>query len=176
MLPFDKFNPSNKRDRRYFSFTPYATVGLSFFHFNPQALHQGQWIDLQPLNTEGQASTFNSNPAYKLTQAAIPFSFGWKWQVSPRSTFGYEFCFRKTFTDYLDDVSGSYADPTKLTSEKGFLAAEMAYRTDELVGYEGTTPIAGSRRGDPGNMDWYNMQTLTYTYKLYPAKRAFSGR
>lgn len=175
MLPFDKFNPSNKRERRYFNFTPYANVGLAMFHFNPQALYQGQWIDLQPLNTEGQGSSFNSNQPYKLYQAAIPFSFGWKWQLSPRSTMSYEFSFRKTFTDYLDDVSGSYADPTKLTSEKGFLSAEMAYRTDELVGYEGTTPLAGSRRGDPANMDWYNMQTLSYTFKLYPAKRAFTG-
>jgi hypothetical protein len=176
VLPFDAFNPARKSGGRFFNWSPYATIGLNIFHFNPQTLYQGAWVDLQPLNTEGQGSSFNANQPYKLTQAAIPFGFGFKWQVSRRSTVSYEFRFRKTFTDYLDDVSGSYADPVKLTSEKGFLAAELAYRTDELSGYEGTKPIAGSRRGDPANMDWYNMQMLTYSFKLYPAKRAFTGR
>lgn len=176
ILPFDAYNPANQSGGRYFKWAPYAMLGLNFFHFNPQTEYMGSWVDLQPLNTEGQGSSFNANQPYKLTQAAIPFGFGFKFQVNRRSTISYEFRFRKTFTDYLDDVSGTYADPVKLTSEKGYLASELAYRTDELAGYQGTKPVAGSRRGDPSNLDWYNMQVMTYSYKLYPAKRAFTGR
>jgi hypothetical protein len=175
-LPFDTYNPSNKLDKKYFNFTPYMTAGLNIFHYNPKALYQGNWVALQPLNTEGQSSSFNSNPRYRLTQLAIPMSVGLKYQPAKRITLAIELGVRKTFTDYLDDVSGSYADPAKLTSEKGFLASELAYRTDELKGYENTSVMANTQRGDSGNKDWYILNTFSFTYKLYPVKKAFSGR
>jgi hypothetical protein len=176
ILPFDKFNPSNNRNKQYFNWAPYATIGLNVFHYNPKTLYKGEWVALQPLNTEGQNSSFNSNQPYKLTQAAVPIAFGLKYQPAKRITLAIEFGARKTFTDYLDDVSGSYADQTKLTSEKGYLAAELAYRTDELDGNQGTSPVANSRRGNSNNKDWYLINTFSFTYKLYSAKKAFSGR
>ena len=103
-------------------------------------------------------------------------SLGLKYQPAKRITLAVELGVRKTFTDYLDDVSGSYADPVKLTSEKGYLASELAYRTDELQGYENTSVLANSQRGDSGNKDWYILNTFSFTYKLYPVKKAFSGR
>ncbi len=176
LLPFDKFNPSNKKGNQYFNLAPYATIGLNVFHYNPKTLYKGEWVALQPLNTEGQGSTFNGNQSYKLTQAAVPIGFGLKYQPAKRITLAIEFGARKTFTDYLDDVSGSYADQTKLTSEKGYLAADLAYRTDELVGFEGTSPVANTQRGDATDKDWYLINTFSFTYKLYPTKKAFSGK
>ena len=38
--------------------------------------------------------------------------------------------FRKTFTDYLDDVSTFYVDQTILQNAKGPKAVEMAYRAE----------------------------------------------
>ncbi len=50
--------------------------------------------------------------------------------------------FRKTFTDYLDDVSTFYVDQTILQNAKGGKAVEMAYRANEL---KGGAPLSGSR-------------------------------
>lgn len=175
-LPFDKFNPANNRNKRYFNYTPYVTAGLNVFHFNPRTLYNGQWVDLQPLNTEGQNSSFNAEQAYKLTQIAIPFGLGFKFSPAKRITFAIEFGARKTFTDYLDDVSGSYADETKMKAEKGFVAADLAYRTDELTGFAGTSPVAHTARGNSSNKDWYLVNTASFTYKFYPKKKAYTGR
>ncbi len=34
--------------------SPYIVAGVGYFSFNPQAKLQNQWVDLQPLRTEGQ--------------------------------------------------------------------------------------------------------------------------
>ena len=47
---------------------------------------------------------------YNLTQFAIPFGGGIKFRVSENVVLAYEVGFRKTFTDYLDDVSTFYVD------------------------------------------------------------------
>jgi hypothetical protein len=41
---------------------------------------------------------------------AIPFGIGAKMNVSKKVGIGLEWGPRKTFTDYLDDVSGTYPD------------------------------------------------------------------
>lgn len=163
-IPFSAYNYGGTNPNRQ-RFTPYASVGLNAFYFNPKTLYKGQWVELQPLNTEGQGSSFNNNAAYSRLQMAVPFSLGLKLQYK-NHTWALDLGFRKTFTDYLDDVSGAYADPAKLTSEKGFMAADLAYRTDELVGYEGTKPLAGSMRGNPANDDWYLFNSLSWSFKF----------
>jgi hypothetical protein len=49
---FFKFNPM---DREY-RFTPYATLGMGFFNFNPYAFLEGNKYFLRELGTEGQGS------------------------------------------------------------------------------------------------------------------------
>jgi hypothetical protein len=167
-IPFAAYNAGGSNPNRQ-RFTPYASIGLNAFYFNPKTLYKGEWIELQPLNTEGQGSSFNNTAAYNRFQMAVPMSIGAKIQYR-RHTWALDIGFRKTFTDYLDDVSGAYADQTKLTSEKGYLAAELAYRTDELVGYEGTKPVAGTMRGDSANDDWYLFNSITYSFKFGGAR------
>ena len=174
-IPFSAFNYGGTNPNRQ-RFTPYASIGLNAFYFNPKALYKGNWVELQPLNTEGQGSTFNNNAAYNRLQVAIPLSIGLKLQHK-NHTWALDLGFRKTFTDYLDDVSGAYADNAKLTSEKGYMAADLAYRTDELKGYEGTSPVAGSMRGNPANDDWYIFNSISWSFKFGGTRgnRAGSG-
>ena len=88
---------------------------------------------------------------------------------------GWEFRFNKTFTDYLDDVSTTYADYNILiTGKYGVSSAEMAYRGDELKGGSQTYPAAGTKRGNPKTKDWYYFSGITITYTLFP-KENFSG-
>lgn len=162
VLPFDKFNNSNKKYRRYFNFTPYFFGGVNVFHFNPKTFYNNEWIALQPLHTEGQS--------YNLTQIAIPFGFGFKHQVSKHVGFSIEFGARKTFTDYLDDVSTSYPDLNKLELTNP-TAAELSYRGDELPEGSKTYPGKGTQRGLSSNMDWYLMNHVSVTYKIFSNRK-----
>ena len=165
LLPFNRF--IEQGDIRHYNFTPFIYGGLNVFHFNPKTYYNGQWIALQPLSTEGQNTSINADRNYRLTQLALPFGFGFKYQLTPELTIAYEMGARKTFTDYLDDVSGNYTDLSVLASEKGSLAAELSYRGDEIFGKELTSSYLGEQRGNSSNKDWYLINSLSISYKLY---------
>jgi hypothetical protein len=108
----------------------YVFGGISGFYFNPEANYQGEWYALQPLGTEGQG--LDGQPdKYKLMQVAIPMGFGFKIRASKWSCIGFEIGFRKTFTDYLDDVSGKYPDLNML-EESNPMAATLSFRGPEV--------------------------------------------
>ena len=76
-----------------------------------------EWIELQPLGTEGQNSVhYPGKDPYSLTQIAIPLGVGIKWSLGEKFSLVAEYGIRKTFTDYLDDVGGTYADPQYLNA------------------------------------------------------------
>lgn len=167
-LPFNKFDPNRKKGKRYFNWSPYFFGGFNLFQFNPKAYYNGNWFALQPLCTEGQNSTFNSQKEYSLTQLAIPFGIGLKFQLNPEVCVAFEMSARKTFTDYLDDVSGNYPDLAKLAAEKGTLSAALSFRGDELVGFNPSKiPAPGAIRGHSDNLDWYLTNTVTLSYRFY---------
>jgi Domain of unknown function (DUF6089) len=150
-------------------FTPYVFLGLAVFHFNPQAYDtSGQLVDLQPLSTEGEGlSSYPGRKAYSLTQLAIPFGGGIKFAISQNVILGLEMDLRKTFTDYLDDVSTTYVDETTLLKDRNQLAVEMAYRTNELPGHQSDPyPAAGTQRGSSRYKDWYYYTGITLVFRL----------
>lgn len=168
VLPFNKFDPNKKKAKRYFNWTPYFFGGINLFQFNPKTFYNGNWIALQPLCTEGQNTSFNSQKEYSLTQVAIPFGIGLKFQVNPKLCVGLELGARKTFTDYLDDVSGNYPDFAKLANEKGPLSTILSFRGDELPGFVPSQyPAIGDVRGHSDNLDWYITNTISLSYRFY---------
>ena len=114
-------------------FTPYAYGGIVLFHFNPYTYDaNNQKVFLQPLSTEGQGlADYPDRKVYKLTQLAAAFGGGLRFALSDCSTISLEFSQRKTFTDYLDDVSTSHIDQSQLLAAKGPKAVELAFRGDE---------------------------------------------
>ncbi len=93
--------------------SPYIVAGFGLFHFNPQAKLNNNWVDLQPLRTEGEGFTeYPDRKVYHTTQIDIPFGLGGRYQISDNINISLEFLFRKLFTDYLDDVSTTYIDPS----------------------------------------------------------------
>lgn len=146
------------------AFTAYAGVGVALILFNPTAKYQGQWVDLQPLGTEGQG--LEGNPArYSLIQLAIPLSLGFKYAVGGRINVALEISYRFTFTDYLDDVSGLYLSPSKL-AENGDLAIALSNRTEEYTGIAPSNYI-GQRRGNANNNDGYLSIAVRLSFSLY---------
>jgi hypothetical protein len=146
----------------YHRLTPYVFAGVAVFHYNPYAYDSlGNKVYLRPLSTEGEGlAAYPDRKTYQLTQFAIPFGAGVRWRFTDNVTLSYEIGLRKTFTDYLDDISTKYVDPTILAAAKGAKAVEMAYRGDELkTGL--TYPAAGSIRGGPKYKDWYYFSGVT---------------
>lgn len=154
------FYPLNSR-----SLNPYVFGGVAMFHFNPYTYDTSLVkYYLKPLSTEGEGVIGGRNP-YNLTQASIPFGGGVKLSLSDDINVGLELGLRKTFTDYLDDVSTSYVDQATLLAAKGPKAVELAYRGGELK--DGNPyPAAGRERGNPKSKDWYYFTGLTISFRL----------
>jgi len=157
-------------------FTPYLYGGIAVFHFNPWANDKnGVKTYLKPLSTEGQGlSQFPGQKPYNLTQLCLPFGGGVRFAVSDGLNIGIELSQRKSFTDYIDDVSSIYVDGAILQQEKGAKAVEMAYRTDELPGGRPFFPAHGEQRGTPSEMDWYYFIGLNIEMKLNQIGGIFS--
>jgi hypothetical protein len=156
---------SNLYNRRY---SPYGFAGLAVYHFNPYTYNVGNTkVFLKPLSTEGEGLTgYPDRKPYSLTQLAIPFGGGIKYVINDNLRIGLELGLRKLFTDYLDDVSTTYADPNDLLAAKGQLAVDLSYRGDEVAGGSAAYPAKGTIRGSAKNKDWYYFFGVHLTYRL----------
>ncbi len=147
---------------RQYNWSPYFTAGIAVFKFQPQAAGFG---DLRSLSTEGEGlPEYPNSKVYSLTQVSIPFGIGIKFIPFKRLIIGAELCLRKTFTDYIDDVSGYYPSPAVLLAEKGLIAVKASNPSSyKFPNYDPTNQIRGSAQ----NMDWYCTFTLHISYAIY---------
>lgn len=144
---------------------PYAFGGVGVFHFNPKGSLTDQagnvtWHELQPLSTEGQGfPQYPSKKKYNLTQLNIPFGGGLKYLVSDNVNVGLELLYRKTFTDYIDDVSTVYIDRSNfalnLSAADAAIANQIADKTIGIVNPGRTRYAPGEQRGNSNNKDAY---------------------
>ena len=159
-LEYRLINPEN------FKFTPYIFAGVGAFHFDPYATYQGQSYRLQPLGTEGQGlEQYPTKKIYNLTQICLPYGIGFKYQINCNLNAGFEFGHRKLFTDYLDDVSGTYADQEILRNARGQTAVNLAYRRNE-INPNRPYPTEGAGRGNPKLSDWYYFTGITIGLRI----------
>jgi hypothetical protein len=125
--------------------SPYLLAGIGYFSFNPQTRIGNNYIDLQPLKTEGQGFAETGRKEYALGQINVPIGAGLKYELSPLINLRLEFLYRKTFTDYLDDLSTTYIDPTLfskyLTPQKADLATQLYNK--QLEPHAGVDGIRG---------------------------------
>lgn len=150
------------------SLVPFLFAGVSVFHFSPYTFDTtGRKVFLQPLGTEGQGF-FQGREKYGLTQLSLPFGGGLKLALSENVMVRFEIGFRKTFTDYLDDVSTTYADRAQLLANNGQRAVDLAFRGDELKGSTLTYPAANAKRGNAGSKDLYYFAGMGISFRLSP--------
>ncbi len=171
-LEFNFFDYQIGNEKRKFS--PYLFLGIAGFKFNPQGqLDNGNWVALQPLGTEGQGLEGGaSKKKYKLIQLSIPFGVGAKANLSKNIGISFEWGMRKTFTDYLDDVSKKYYDPTVLAATRGETAAILS---DPSIGTDPGYRNTGRQRGNPTNKDWYSFVGIGLTIKLKEKRETCPG-
>lgn len=143
---------------------PYLFAGLNVFHFNPQAsLYDSisgktTLYELQPLGTEGQGLTkYPDLKRYNLNSFAFPLGAGIKFHVGDFLTMGLEFGMRKTLTDYLDDVSGFYAENALISAQYGPTAGKLADRSP-------VENLKNTARGNPSTQDWYGFGGVLVSY------------
>ncbi len=146
------------RKKRRIDYSIYAFGGGAGFYHNPKARYADRLLELRPLMTEGQSKPYNRY------EFAIPMGIGMHYTIRKQHRIGFEFGWRLTFTDYLDDISTNYASPEQL---KDPLAIKMANRRNELSGDPGIPSHIyyepGQKRGDPTNNDSYFVALVTYS-------------
>lgn len=144
----------------------YLFAGFASFRFNPKAKFDGQWVELQPLGTEGQGLEPGTSP-YSLTSTAIPVGFGVRLPLNKAFVLSSEMSYRLTTTDYLDDVSTVYYDNDAIRDARGEMAAYLADPSlGDVEGVFGNPTAPGQQRGDPEDNDAYLFITFNLNYKL----------
>jgi hypothetical protein len=166
---FFEYEPSDV----YHKIRPYGLIGVGAFHFNPMGTDRtnGNWVALKPLRTEGQGfPEYPDRPEYKLTQINIPMGVGVKYFASETFSVAMEVVHRKTFTDYIDDVSKDYVDPALfyqyLPASTAQLAQRMANKTGDPLSNNGMIFQPGDKRGTPTNNDAYFSVNLKLGFRL----------
>jgi hypothetical protein len=163
----------NPRDARK-NWTPYFFAGGSFFSFNSYTFYEGSRYNLEPVGTEGQKDPNSINPngakGYSRFVFAIPFGGGLKFMLSKQWVMQVEIASRRTFTDYIDDISGVYPDASQIGYfVNGVDMAEILYdRSPEL----GIIPIGypGKQRGTSKDKDRFNFYSIGFTYTFIRKK------
>lgn len=155
-LPYQTANPNTR-------WSPFIMGGISIFHFNPKAEINGNWVLLQPIGTEGQGTAqYSTRKAYKRTTASMTFGGGIKFKIARRFGLTIESGVRRVYTDYLDDVSKTYADPTAIRKEYGKTAAALSDRSLEKA----PGGNIDRQRGDDMHKDWFAFTGVQLTYTL----------
>jgi hypothetical protein len=165
-------------------------AGVAGFYFNPQgyfdaAQYKGQipaetlpssgWYNLRPLKTEGQGY-FPTRQQYSPFSIAIPFGIGATIEISDEYAIGFRYGFRKTFTDYIDDVSKTYVDPAIYVdlfgeSRKAVLSEYFSNPSNHSLSKSVTLP--GEQRGNPYNTDAYMFGMITFSYRFNSGRRIY---
>jgi len=140
---------------------PYGFFGIAAFYFNPQAKVNGNWKSVRNFGTEGQGLS-PTRTSYGRFQLAIPLGGGLKWAIDRRWLVGIEYGLRKTFTDYIDDVSTTYYPNGEI---EDFYGPEAALAADPTQG-SWIGSVAYQQRGDPTDNDSYMFLLINANYKL----------
>lgn len=145
-------------------------AGLGVAYSNPKARnldYSNKYQALRPMMNEGEK--------YSPFQAVIPVGFGLAFthkHRGKRHRFGFEMGWRLTFTDYLDDVSKTYVDPSQVADPSKYYF--FANRTDAVPGmtpewsanYGPPSDVTFGKRGDPSHNDNYLFMQFTYSYLI----------
>jgi hypothetical protein len=155
---FFRYNPDVPGER----LTPYLTFGLGLFSYDPYAYFEGEKYFLRTIGTEGQGSdVYPSRKLYGTTALAVPVGLGVKFSLSERVNLNFEVTHRFTTTDYVDDVSTTYAGPAAFApgSPAAYLQ-DRSYETGNPIG------VAGMQRGFSGKKDQYVLAVMGITFNL----------
>jgi hypothetical protein len=154
-----------------FNFTPYITLGVGAFSYDPFAYLGKEKIFLRPLGTEGQGSAlYPDRKQYSTMGISIPFGAGIKYSLNERFNIGFEILHRYTNTDYLDDVSKTYVEPSIFPANpdgspsQAYLLSDRSGEVGEPIG------VPGRQRGNSKQKDQFITAMFHLTFNLQSYK------
>jgi hypothetical protein len=149
-----------------YTYTPYISLGVGVFSYDPFAYLNNQKYYLRSLGTEGQGSPLYPNrKPYGSMALCLPAAVGFKFNVSPSVNVFAEVGYRFTNTDYLDDVSTTYAPDAfpPLPNGEGSpaqLLSDRSYELGEAIG------IKGRQRGNSAQKDAYVLAQFGVSFNI----------
>ena len=163
-------NASNRHKNRTWELLGF--VGIGVFYYNPKGKQPGGgFVKLQPLHTEGQGLP-GGPKQYKRVAISIPIGISFRYMLNKYWSVGAEINYRKTFTDYIDDVSTVYYDKFKLDQAYGPTSVLMSDPSKgNVVG--ATSPDAAgnaAQRGDKQKDSFMGVQITVG--RFFPPKRS----
>lgn len=167
---FDDYNPR---------LMPYGVIGVGMYHYNPQgsltdANGVKRWYYLKPLRIEGQGmEEYPDRKEYALTQVNIPIGVGAKYWLSEKASLSFEILLRKSFNDYVDDVSTTYIDPDLydkyLIPENAAIARAISDKAISIVTPNLTRFVPNEQRGNPNQNDSWFTTFIKFGWRLTAA-------
>lgn len=152
----------------YHRFTPYLTLGVGAFTYNPYTTYQGNTYYLRPLGTEGQNLPGYESRKYGSYSPCFPVGVGFKYWIVGGINLTVEIADRLTMTDYIDDVSTTYVGKDMFPVNPKTPAYLLQDRSIEL---DPNTPLGrkGKQRGNASTKDQYLMGiiSLSWHFKTY---------
>ena len=151
------------------SFRAYVFGGVAGFYTNPKSRYQGEWVKMRDYFVEGYE--------YKKIVFGIPMGVGFYFTFNKRNRWGFEFNYMKTFTDYLDDISGNYPDKAPGDAYTNGLALRTTELTQQQIDASSSpngvySHTWGAKRGDNTNKDAILYVTFSYS-KVIRGKSSF---
>lgn len=143
------------------AFTPYVTLGVGIFSFDPYAYIRGEKVFLRPLGTEGQNIGYQGRKEYGAMSFCIPFGVGIKYNINQKFNLTFEVAHRFTGTDYLDDVSTTFVGIDKFAA--GSNASKMQDRRHEI---DNGVFLEGQQRGWSKQKDSYIIAEVGISFNL----------
>jgi hypothetical protein len=156
---FFKFVPNDPD----YLFTPYITLGVGAFTYDPYAYTNGSKEFLRPLGTEGQLVGYLGRKPYSTLAMCIPLGVGFKYNLSEKINLSFEVAHRFTTTDYLDDVSTTYAGASNFTP---LSTALLLQDRSKEIDPNNTIFVAGRQRGNAKQKDQYIIAEIGITYNI----------
>jgi hypothetical protein len=166
---FFKFVPGDPN----YLFTPYVTLGIGVFSYNPYAYLNDKKVFLRPLGTEGQNIGYvdpvsgKKRKPYGSTALAIPIGIGIKYNINDRMNLSFQVAQRLTNTDYLDDVSTTYiGTKNAATGANNFpnptaeILQDRSFEKGSIIGLE------GRQRGWSKQRDQYLIAEIGISFNL----------
>ena len=162
---FFKYIPNNLD----YGFTPYITLGVGLFSYDPYTTFDGEKVFLRPLGTEGQSGGYLGRTEYGTMAVCIPFGVGIKYSINQKVNLSFEITQRFTTTDYLDDVSTTFApkDPYFPDGPNGpSLAYLLQDRSWELDPNNMLSSVPGRQRGWSKQKDQYVIAEVGISFNI----------
>lgn len=149
-----------------YNYTPYVSLGVGVFSYDPFAYLNNAKYFLRPLGTEGQGSiAYPNRKPYGTMALCLPVAVGFKYSINETVNVFAEVGYRFTNTDYIDDVSTTYAPDAFQplpdgTPSPAMQLSDRSYELGQPIG------IKNRQRGNSTQKDAYVIGQVGVSFNI----------